>query len=219
MKKAWYSPIVKLLFFGLFVKPCVLLLIGLNVQRTAPLNKTGPLILVGNHNSHLDAMVMMSLFPLSTILKVRPVAAADYFLKNKLIAWFALNVLGIIPLKRNGEINKETLLNDCEAALHNGEILIIFPEGSRGEPGQLSPFKKGVYHLAIKIPECQIQPIVMTNLGKILPKGEAILVPFNCTVVIDAPQNLNEHTDKDAFISSLQERFRYLLDLNSQMSG
>lgn len=218
MKIAWYAPICKLLFFGLFVKPCVLLLIGLNVQRVAPLKKTGPLILVGNHNSHLDTMVMMSLFPLSTILKVRPVAAADYFLKNRWIAWFALNVLGIIPLMRDGEANKETLLNDCEAALNHGQILIIFPEGSRGEPGQLSPFKKGVYHLAVKIADCQIQPIIMTNLGKVLPKGEAILVPFNCTVVIDEPQNLDIHTDKDLFIKNLQERFQYLLSLNTQIT-
>ena len=91
---------LKIIFFALLVKPMVLLGLGLNVFFKAKLPKQGPAIVVANHNSHLDTLVLMSLYPLSQIHKIRPVAAADYFLKNKLLAWFSLNIIGIIPMQR-----------------------------------------------------------------------------------------------------------------------
>ena len=92
--------VLQLLFFLLLVKPLVFLLLGVNLRRTELLPQTGPAIIVANHNSHLDTMVLMALYPLKMIRRLRPVAAMDYFMRNPLLAWFATRIIGIIPLQR-----------------------------------------------------------------------------------------------------------------------
>ena len=139
--------ILKIFFFALFVKPLVFLGLGLNIRGQKNLPLKGPAIIAANHNSHLDTLVLMSLYPLTIINRVRPVAAADYFLANKFIAWLSLNIIGIIPLDRSGKAKPEDLFKDCHNALDEGHILLVFPEGSRGEPEEMSPLKKGIYYL------------------------------------------------------------------------
>ncbi|MGI1679250.1 MAG: 1-acyl-sn-glycerol-3-phosphate acyltransferase [Cellvibrionaceae bacterium] len=177
--------IIKILFFGLFIKPIVLIVMGLNVRFREKLPLTGPAIIVANHNSHLDTMVLMSLYPLSKIHKIRPVAAADYFLESGgFMAWLSLKCIGIIPLDRTGTTNREELFEGCHKALDNGDVLILFPEGSRGNPEQMSTLKKGVFFIARDRTDTEITPVIMHGLGRALPKGEALFVPFNCDVVI-----------------------------------
>jgi 1-acyl-sn-glycerol-3-phosphate acyltransferase len=53
--------------FYIFVKIAVLFLLGLNVRRKDLLPSEGPAIIVANHNSHLDTMVLMALMPLSQL--------------------------------------------------------------------------------------------------------------------------------------------------------
>ncbi|MFT6985930.1 MAG: 1-acyl-sn-glycerol-3-phosphate acyltransferase [Psychromonas sp.] len=177
--------ILKVLFFGLFIKPIVFIVLGLNLRGRDKLPKKGPAILVANHNSHLDTIVLMSLYPLSMIHKVRPVAAADYFLgQGGLLAWLSLKCIGIVPMDRSGKAGRNALFSDCHKALDNGDILILFPEGSRGEPEQMSKLKKGIFFLLNDREHIKVTPVMMHGLGRSLPKGEALLVPFNCDVII-----------------------------------
>jgi len=176
--------LLKVLFFAVVVKPVVFFALGLNVFFKQRLPIKGPAILIANHNSHLDTMVLMSLYPLREIHKIRPVAAADYFLSNKLLAWFSLNVIGIIPIKRGQSGVKSTLFDNCHEALDLGHVLILFPEGSRGKPEQLSQLKRGIHHLIKTRSTLKVVPVMMHGLGKALPKGDFVLVPFNCDVVI-----------------------------------
>ncbi len=175
--------------------------LGLNVFFKQRLPQHGPAILVANHNSHLDTMVLMSLYPLSHIHKVRPVAAADYFLKNRFLAWFSLSIIGIIPIKRSNTGAKGELFDECYHALDNGEILVLFPEGSRGKPEQLSALKRGIHHLIKSRPMLNVTPVMLHGLGRALPKGETLFVPFNCDVVIGEQVPFLDNTHQ--YISSL----------------
>lgn len=165
----------------------VLFVLGLNVRRREKLPLKGPAIFIANHNSHLDTMVLMTLLPKQLLPIAHPVAAADYFLRNPLLAWFALKIIGIIPMKRNRERKQENPLQPCIDALNNDQILIFFPEGSRGEPENLSNFKGGIARIAEQLPNVPVIPILLHGLGKSLPKGEALLVPFFCDVFIGEP--------------------------------
>lgn len=200
--------LLKIVFFALFVKPLVFVGLGLNIRGRKNLPLTGPAVIAANHNSHLDTLVLMSLFPLSMVHKVRPVAAADYFMKNKLLAWFSLQIIGIIPLDRTGKSKLEDLFKDCHSALDTGDVLLIFPEGSRGDPEELSRLKKGIYYLINERSDTLVSPVILHGLGKALPKGEALFVPFNCDVIIDVP--IGECDDSKEFMGELLQRYTEL---------
>ncbi len=192
---------LRFLFFVLIVRPLVLIVLGLHVRRRELMPKAGPAVIVANHNSHLDTLVLMSLFPLRLLPKIRPVAAMDYFMTKPFTCWFALNIIGIIPLQRQVKAGHKDPLSDMVDALDRGEILILFPEGSRGEPERLGTFKTGVAHLAKRRPDVPIVPVYLHGLGMALPKGEAILVPFFCDVFIG--RHLQWSGDRNGFMKAL----------------
>jgi 1-acyl-sn-glycerol-3-phosphate acyltransferase len=191
-------------FFLVVVRPALTIMLGANVRGREFLPKVGPAIIVANHNSHLDTLTIMAMYPVRTLPRLRPVAAMDYFLRTKLKAWFATNILGIIPIQRGGRDKGANPLAACEQALDRGEILILFPEGSRGEPEQLSQFKRGVAHLVKARPQIPVHPLFMYGLGKALPKDAVLLVPFNCDVV--AGEKIFWNGSVDAFMELLQGR-------------
>ena len=205
------SSILRFLFHLLIVRPLVLIVIGLNVGGKKNLPQSGPAILAANPNSHLDTLILQSLFPLRMQGRIRPVAAADYFLKNRVLAWFSISVMGILPIQRKLTASGGDPLSGCLDALNNGEILIIFPEGSRGEAEQISNFKNGVAHLAKKNPEIPVYPVFLHGCGKALPKGESIFVPFFVDCMIGEARywsgNKSEFTeDLRSDIDSLSEK-------------
>ncbi|MCG9582390.1 1-acyl-sn-glycerol-3-phosphate acyltransferase [Vibrio tubiashii] len=201
--------ILRVLFILLFVKPLVFIGLGLNIINRQNLPMNGPVVVAANHNSHLDTLVLLALFPISIIHKVRPVAAADYFLSNPIVAWLSLNVIGIIPIRRSpSKEQKEAIFDECHKALEQGDILIIFPEGSRGEPEVMSGLKKGIYHLVKDHPQCAVVPVVMRGLGASLPKGTAMFVPFNCDVVLG--DSVSDFSDAAEFIEIMQEQYQML---------
>ena len=194
--------VLRAAFFLVVVRPVLTLVLGAQVRHRELLPKKGPAIIVANHNSHLDTLTIMTMFHLRDLPHLRPVAAADYFLRGRLRAWFALNIIGIIPIARGGHDRHP--LAACEDALDRGDILILFPEGSRGEPEKLSAFKKGVAHLAKARPAVPVHPLFMHGLGKALPKDSFLLVPFNCDIVAGEP--FIWQGDMDGFMASLQSR-------------
>ena len=207
----WINKLLRLLFFSTIVRFVVLVVIGINVRNREKLPKKGPAIIVANHNSHLDTVALINLFQTKMLPLLHPVAAADYFLKNKFIAWFAREIIGIIPIKRASDPKIEDPFIPCYKALEKNEILILFPEGTRGEPEKLSTFKKGIAFLAERYPEVPIIPVFMHGLGKSLPKDEYIIVPFFCDVFVGDP--LHFQIDKETFMQQLNDRFNTLAEV------
>ena len=199
--------LLRFVFFRLVVRPVVGIALGVTVRHRERLPAAGPAVLVANHNSHLDTMVLMTLLPPRLLPKVRPVAAEDYFLKNRLMAWFSLRIVGILPIVRGGG-GKSDPLAAVHEALARGEIVILFPEGSRGEPERLSEFKSGVAHLARAHPQVPVIPTFLHGLGKSLPKGSAVFVPFCCDVVVGEPIPWQE--DRKLYMQELRERMSAL---------
>lgn len=196
---------LRALLFWLFAKPFVALVLGIDVRGLEKLPADGPVLLVANHNSHLDTLVLLTLFPTRLLPKLRPVAAGDYFLSNRLLRCFALRVVRVVPIDRNPASPACHPLTPCLEALDRGEILLLFPEGSRGEPEARGPFKRGIAHLAKSRPEVPVIPVCLGGTGLALPKGEALFVPRVCQLVIgDA---FIWTGNKTGFMQELEDRF------------
>lgn len=196
------------LFFFCLVRPLVILILGINLRHKERLPANGPAIVVANHNSHLDILVLMTLFPIFRLKKLRPVAAADYFLKNKWLAWFSQKIIGIIPIERNSTKFRRDPFANIQQALDEEAIVILFPEGSRGKPEEMTALKRGIAHLAKQNSDVAAYPIFMHGLGKALPKNEALLVPFIIDVFVGNP--LHWQGDKDQYMQNLQTNFETL---------
>jgi 1-acyl-sn-glycerol-3-phosphate acyltransferase len=200
------NPLVRLLrwlFFAVIVRAVILVALGLAVRHRERLPKDGPAVLAGNHNSNLDALAIMSLMPLRLLPKLRPVAAMDYFLTGGFRSWFATNIIGIIPVKRGSGKEGGNPLQLAEEVLDRGEILVIFREGTRGEPETFKEFKKGIGHMAHAKPKVPVIPVFMHGLGKALPRGSLVLVPFNVVVSVGEP--LYGTDTYSEFVSRLQK--------------
>lgn len=180
--------LIRVIFLTCLVRPLVSLLLGRSTKGREHLPTSGPAIIAANHNSHLDILYLIALMPLKAVPLLRPVAAADYFCSTPLSSWLSSTFLGIIPLERKrGSFHADPLAGPA-AALEQGEIVIIFPEGTRGAPEELGQIKPGVAHLAKRFPSVPVVPVFMRNLGRSLPRGSFVLVPFCGKAAVAEPR-------------------------------
>ena len=96
----------------------------------------------------------------------------------------------------------------AKAALTRGEILVVFPEGSRGVPEEMTRFKTGVARLVEFCPDAAVTPVYLQGAGRSLPKDAKLLVPFNTTAVVgDALRWNGSH---HGFVDELRARIEAL---------
>ena len=171
-------------FFVLLLRPFLAFFFGTRVRGREHLPERDPFILVANHSSHLDAASLLSLFPVARLSRIRPCAAADYFERTRLIAWLSHALFNILPIHRVPRRGLEDPVQGMRAAIERGESLVLFPEGTRGHGGQIAPFKSGVARLIEQVPGIPVVPVYLGNMGRALPRGEYLPVPFICEVRI-----------------------------------
>jgi 1-acyl-sn-glycerol-3-phosphate acyltransferase len=207
--------LLRLAFFALIVRPVMMIVLGTNARRVELLPQQGPAIIVANHNSHLDVFALINVLGLRRLRHVRPVAAADYFLTRPLRRWFATRIVGIIPIERRRVRREEGKhpLDPISDVLREGGIVLLFPEGTRGEPEKMDSFQTGVAHLVRRHPDVPVIPVFMHGLGKALPKGEAILVPFFCDVFVG--ESIDPSLDKQQFMEALNQSME---DLSAELT-
>ncbi|MEK6321209.1 MAG: lysophospholipid acyltransferase family protein [Acidobacteriota bacterium] len=189
-KRLTLRNVVQMIAFALAIKPFMALFIGLRVRGREHLAKSDPFILIANHSSHLDTISLLSLFPLSRLRRVRPVAAADYFERNAFVSLLTKTLFNILPIARKNLTPENNPLRRMREAIKAGESIIIFPEGTRGSGPEMGEFRSGVAHLIEKMPGVPVVPAYLVNMGRSLPKGEFIPVPFFCEIRIGAPRVL-----------------------------
>jgi 1-acyl-sn-glycerol-3-phosphate acyltransferase len=172
-----------------------------------------PRVYYGNHTSHLDFVVIWGSLPGRVRTKTRPVAARDYWEKTPLRRIIGRHFLNALPVDRAGPDERrgntvllaERSVERLVQALDGGASLIVFPEGTRGDGGEVQPFKSGLYHLARRRPDTEFVPVFLENMHRILPKGEFIPLPLPGTVTFGAPLRLRPGETKGDFLGRARE--------------
>lgn len=156
-----------------------------------------------NHVSNADMPMIWSCMPPHIRRTVRPVAAADYWLKNRLRAFVGPEVFNCVLVDRRPEARTagEDPMRAILDALDAGSSLIIFPEGNRNmSDDPLLPFKAGLFNMGLARPEIDLVPTWIANVTEIMPKGEVIPLPLICTVTFGAPIHVEAGETKTAFL-------------------
>lgn len=147
-----------------------------------------PCAFFANHSSNLDALVIWAALPREIRNQTSPVAAQDYWTKNWIRRWISGKVFHAVLLNRKGRPeDRSHPLQAVFDMLGQGRSIIIFPEGTRSQEGDLLKFKPGIFHLKERHPECGMIPISLQNLNRILPKGQSLPVPLIGRITVHPP--------------------------------
>jgi 1-acyl-sn-glycerol-3-phosphate acyltransferase len=177
-----------------FVRP-VLAILGVRYRRRN-LVPRGPCLVVANHNSHLDASVLLTLFPLTRVPRVHPVAAADYFGKTWFLRALSMFLMNAIPIERKAIAGSDPLAS-VKQAIDAGESLIFFPEGSRGEAGVVAPFRQGVGRIIRAFPGLPVVPVFLSGPERIWPRGQMVPVPLSIDANVGKPRTYSHTADSN----------------------
>jgi 1-acyl-sn-glycerol-3-phosphate acyltransferase len=135
--------------------------------------KTGPLILASNHISNLDP-------PVVCVGVWRPFTsmAKEELFRHPLFAWY-ISRLNAFPVKR-GTADRAALKHSLEV-LERGRALLMFPEGTRSETGELQEPEMGVGMIAYRS-GAPVVPAYVSGTNRVLPKGGGFrLAPISTT--------------------------------------
>lgn len=177
--------LILILIYTIFWRNFLKIFIGLKYYNRNVLKKKKQFILIANHNSHMDTMAIMSSIPSRYIHRVHPIAAADFFggskFKEKLMRYMVNATL--IPRKRAESKEDVDPIQLMSNLIEKGRSIIVYPEGSRGVPGIMTDFKKGIGYLINKHPNVDVVPVYLDGIHKTLPKGKNLILPYNCKII------------------------------------
>lgn len=166
-------------------------------------------IYFANHTSHLDAVLLWASLPPRLRKRTRPVAAHDYWQEGPVRRYLAERVFRGVFVQRDcadPSINRVAPMLD---ALEEGDSLILFPEGTRGNGEDVRPFKSGLFHVACERPGLEFVPVWLDNSYRVMPKGSVLPLPLLCTATFGRPSQIGANEEKAAFLDRLR---RSLLD-------
>jgi 1-acyl-sn-glycerol-3-phosphate acyltransferase len=161
---------------------------------------TGAVILASNHVSVVDSLFL----PLMLKRKVTFLAKSDYFtgkgLKGFAVRSF-MNGVGQLSIDRSGGKASEASLDTGVQVLRRGEVLGIYPEGTRSPTGKLYRGRTGVARMILE-GKSQVVPVAMFDTDKAMPIGSKIPKVRRIGIVIGEPLDFSrfEGMEGDRFV-------------------
>ncbi len=170
------------------------------------LPRAGSFVLVANHASHLDTVCLLAALPFRRLHRAFPAAAADYFFQSVPRTWIASIVVNALPFARGTQVRQS--LHICTELLANaGNVLIIFPEGTRSKTGAIQEFKPGIGAL-VAGRDVDVLPCHLEGAFAAWPKGRHLPRPRKVRLIIGTPRNFGARTAEKADISAIASELR-----------
>ncbi|MEI6229649.1 MAG: lysophospholipid acyltransferase family protein [Actinomycetes bacterium] len=199
------------------IGPWLRLIFRPQVTGVEHLPTDGSAILASNHLSFSDSIFL----PIVVKPHITFLAKSDYFSSPGLKGWATklfMSAAGQVPVDRSGGRASEAAINTGVRILNQGELLGIYPEGTRSPDGRLYRGKTGVARMALeaKVP---VIPVAMIDTDKIQPPGRIIPKIMRVRIAIGEPLDFSryEGMEGDRFIlRSMTDEIMYEL---MQLSG
>jgi 1-acyl-sn-glycerol-3-phosphate acyltransferase len=194
----------KLLYsLGRFGVKTALFLAGIRVavegvERLAQASNT---VIMPNHESHLDAAILFAL------IDVAPKAVVKKELYSFPFVHYCMRYAGFIEVDRKDAMQAKAAIARAVASLKSGSTFIIFPEGTRSRSGELGPFKKGAFVVAIEAGS-KVVPLAVSGARELLPPGrlriERGTVRLRVLDAVDAAQY--SYADRGRLVADVRGR-------------
>lgn len=176
---------VRVLYYVLkyvLLGPLLRLLLRPRAEGLEHLPVEGAAIVAGNHLSFADPLLM----PAVLKRRITFLAKAEYFRAPGLTGWltaFVLRGAGQISVDRSGRAAAQAAIRDGLAVLAKGDLLAIYPEGTRSPDGRLHKGKVGVAVIALDaqvpvIPCAMVGTFQIWPPGRVLPRQRPIVIRF-----------------------------------------
>ncbi len=189
---------------GFFLLGVIRVLTGAQARWQGCPPKAEQRIYFANHQSHADLILMWAALPEELRSITRPIAAKDYWTKTAFKRWITTSVFHAIYVDRV-KTSEQDPLEPLIEALTNGDSIILFPEGTRGNQEEPQSFKSGLYNLALRFPQVVLVPAWINNVQRVMPKGEVVPVPILCSVTFGAPLVLQPAEDRGVFLTRARQ--------------
>ncbi|ANF31036.1 1-acyl-sn-glycerol-3-phosphate acyltransferase [Leifsonia xyli] len=160
----------------------------------------GAVILASNHLSFIDSIFL----PLEVDRHVSFLAKSDYFTRRGIKGWATkafMNATGQLPIDRSGGKASEASLNTGLKVLARGEILGIYPEGTRSPDGKLYRGRTGVARMILEA-GVPVVPVAMVDTAKIMPIGTRLPKIGRIGIIVGEPLDFSrfDGMEGDRFI-------------------
>ncbi|MFT4126678.1 MAG: lysophospholipid acyltransferase family protein [Gordonia sp. (in: high G+C Gram-positive bacteria)] len=182
----WYY-LVKYVFLG----PLLRVLGRPTIEGLENIPKHGPAILASNHLAVMDSFFL----PLMCPRRIYFLAKSEYFtgtgVKGAFQRWF-YTAVGQIPIDRSGAEAAEGALTAATRQLAKGELMGMYPEGTRSPDGCLYKGKTGLARVALAT-GVPVIPVAMIGTDKFNPPGTVLFRPTKVTVRVGTPLTFDRY--------------------------
>ena len=197
--------LVRRINLGLWLLPLARVFAWITVEGRGRLDGAdGPVIYAANHQSHLDAPVILAALPAQRRYAVATAASKEFFaahfhpqrhawrrrMTNSLNYYLASLLFNIFPLPQR-ETGARSAIRYVGALLEAGASVLIFPEGRRTDQGEIGRFQPGIGMLAARL-QVPVVPVRLEGVDRVLHKSWRMAVPGRVRVAFGAPLRLGE---------------------------
>lgn len=171
---------------ALITRACLRVYHRFEIRGRENLPREGAFVMVANHSSHLDTLALLAALPLAKLHRAFPAAAREYFFVNLPRLAASAILVNAMPFSRQSHSRQS--LGMCRALLGNpGNILILFPEGTRTTTGGIGEFRAGIGML-LAGSEVPVIPCALNGTYQAWPKGRSIPRPTKVVLTIGKPR-------------------------------
>lgn len=152
----------------------------LEVEGLEHLDPHRSYMVVANHQSVIDVPVLFRVFP----RPIRFVAKRELG-RLPFLGWY-MKAMGMILVERHASTSARAAVETTAAHLEAGECVVTFPEGTRGSPEHMRPFKSGGFAAALAA-NVEVLPVAISGSARVLPRGGFAVRPGFIRVRIGQP--------------------------------